>query len=174
MCSFPPRWFPPGRTRSHPGSGHLYGPPPLYHQIALSDSPSQSRLLPCLSICVSRHFEEILRAHAQLHSPGRQISQLRLQLPQPGLPGGAHIRHKAPLPLDRVNVSLPLQLHIGSLDGIGVDGQLHRQPSHRRQLLILLQNPQEHQLLEPLRHLLIDGPPVLVIQDNHPLPSQLY
>ena len=97
-----------------------------------------------------------------------------LKLPQEPdfLPG---IRHgypadKAALPRHGGNPTLYFQLPVGPLDGIGVDGQLHRQLPHTGELIPFLQNPGRNLVTDPVGDLGINGSNIPIIQVQHSVP----
>ena len=65
------------------------------------------------------------------------------------------------------DIALCLQLPVGALDGIGVNGKASRQFPHRGHFFISPQHAGQYQLPEALLHLLVDGPGVPVIDGDH-------
>ena len=82
------------------------------------------------------------------------------------LPGG-----EASLAGDGVDVALPLQLVVGPLDGVGVDGQLRRQGPDRGELFVRPDGPGDNQLAQPILDLLVDRPGVPVVEADPRVPS---
>ena len=109
-----------------------------------------------------------------------EIPQLRQKLPGllPELLPAGRVGVRVPggeaaLAGDGINVALSLQLVIGPLDGVGIDGQLRRQGPDRRKFLVGADGSGDDQLAEPVLDLLVDGAGVPVIEADHRIPSLL-
>lgn len=76
------------------------------------------------------------------------------------------LRHEGTPACHGVDVALHLQLGIGPLDGVGVDGQIHGKAPNRRQLFPRCQHAGDHQPPQAVLHLLINGTGVPIIQTD--------
>ena len=81
---------------------------------------------------------------------------------------------KAALARHGVDVALRLQLAVRPLDGVGIDGQLCGKAPHGRQLLVRRQQTCQHHPPQAVLHLLVQRPPVPIIQGDHLLSTPFH
>ena len=75
--------------------------------------------------------------------------------------------YKISAALYRIDQSFLLQLHVGSLNGVGVDGQLSRQGADAGEFFSGGENAGEHKTAQTVFYLLVDGAAVPIIELYH-------